>query len=79
MPGREIRGGDLDAAPVAVSIAVETTQCGQFEADLLAIPNRSTFLLSFGSVHRSERNGEAPVEVFRLGFRGDSVQLDLKS
>lgn len=75
LPGRELRLDDVANAPVAVSITIETTQCGQFEADLLGIPNRSTFLLTFGSLRRAGKTHLAPVEVFRLGFRGDSVQL----
>lgn len=74
-PGCELRADDLVGPPVVVSVTVETTQCGQFEADLLGIPNRATFLLTFGFVRAADGDGQPPIEVFRLGFRGDSVQL----
>jgi GntR family transcriptional regulator len=79
VPGRVLRAEPADDTAVDVSITVETTQCGPFEADLLGIPNRSTFLLTFGSVRAADDATAPPVEVFRLGFRGDSVQLVLRS
>jgi GntR family transcriptional regulator len=76
---REIRAADVEDRDVEVALTVETTQCGQFEADLLGIPNRSMFLLTFASVHEANQTGAPPVEVFRLGFRGDTVQLSLRT
>ncbi|HEX5147165.1 MAG TPA: GntR family transcriptional regulator, partial [Conexibacter sp.] len=42
-------------------LSVEVTQCGQFEADLLGIPNRSPLLLTFLSLrHRHARAARRP-------------------
>lgn len=75
VPGRQLRPEIIDDMAVVVSLTVETTQCGPFEAELLGIPNRTAFLLTFGSVRSADHPEETPIEVFRLGFRGDSVQL----
>jgi DNA-binding GntR family transcriptional regulator len=67
--GRPVAGLELEDT----QISLETTQCGQFEADLLGIPNRSTLLLTVSVVHAGGR----PFEVMRYGYRGDIVQLRL--
>jgi len=62
-----------------VELSVETTQCGRFEADLLGIPTRSTFLLTL-ALQRGTRSGHTgAVEFTRLGYRGDIVQLRLRT
>lgn len=65
--GRPLAGLELGEA----RISVETTQCGQFEADLLGIPHRSTLLLTVSVVYA----GGKPFEVMRYGYRGDIVQI----
>lgn len=40
VPGRVQRAEPADDRAVDVSITVDTTHCGPFEADLLGIPNR---------------------------------------
>lgn len=77
-------GRDVEAGPISsrlglelldAEISVETTQCGQFEADLLGLPSRSTLLLTL-SIQYCRLGGERrAVEVTRLGYRGDAVQL----
>jgi GntR family transcriptional regulator len=59
------------------SISLETTQCGQFEADLLGIPYRATLLLTLAVIHAAAHTEPRPFEVVRLGYRGDIVQLNL--
>lgn len=56
-------------------LSVETTECGRYEADLLGVAVRTTLMVTV-SVHRAELpGGERVLEVMRLGFRGDRVQL----
>ena len=59
------------------SISFETTQCGQFEADLLGIPYRGTLLLTLAVINAGTPSDLRPFEVVRLGYRGDVVQLAL--
>ena len=68
--GRGVAGLDLEDT----DISLEITQCGQFEADLLGIPNRATLLLTVAAVNAGGR----PFEVMRYGYRGDIVQLRLR-
>jgi GntR family transcriptional regulator len=63
----------------STSISLETTQCGQFEADLLGIPHRGTLLLTFAVVRASFGDAMRPYEVVRLGYRGDIVQLNIEA
>jgi GntR family transcriptional regulator len=74
--GSALRGGPtVEGLELGdTEISVETTQCGQFEADLLGIANRSTLLLTVSVVHAGGR----PFEVMRYGYRGDIVQLRLR-
>lgn len=56
-------------------VSIETTTCGRYEADLLGIAHHSTLMVTV-SVHRAAMgDGERPLEVMRLGFVGDRVQL----
>ena len=61
-----------------VELSVETTQCGQFEADLLGIPTRSTFLLTLALQTGTSTGHTGAIEFTRLGYRGDIVQLQLR-
>ena len=57
--GRPVAGLELEDT----QISLETTQCGQFEADLLGIPNRSTLLLTVSLVHAGGRPFEDIVQL----------------
>lgn len=54
-------------------VSIETTSCGRFEAERLGVPDRSTLMVTV-SVHHGAADGR-PLEVSRLGYRGDRVQL----
>jgi GntR family transcriptional regulator len=54
-------------------VSIETTSCGRFEAERRGIADRSTLMVTV-SVHHDAGNGR-PLEVSRLGYRGDRVQL----
>lgn len=77
--GRDVDPGQDSSQPelelLDAEISVETTQCGQFEADLLGLPNRSTLLLTLSIQHCRLDGERRAVEVTRLGYRGDAVQL----
>ena len=78
LPGREIKPQTVAGLRLGAStLSLETTQCGQFEADLLGIPHRGTLLLTFAVVQASRGDTLHPFEVVRLGFRGDTVQVVL--
>ena len=72
-----------DGAPVRdlvlgeADLSIETTQCGQFEADLLGIPGRSTLILTLALQHGNLAGEPRPIEYTRLGYRGDVIQLKL--
>ncbi|UUY04517.1 GntR family transcriptional regulator [Svornostia abyssi] len=56
-------------------ISVETTACGRYEANLLGIPDGATLMVTV-SVHEADMpDGRRPLEVMRLGYPGDRVQL----
>lgn len=59
-------------------LAIETSQCGQFEADRFAIPHRSAVFLVFCTEYRRTPNGTAPFEVARVEYRGDIMQFRLE-
>jgi DNA-binding GntR family transcriptional regulator len=66
--------GDLPALGSA-EVSVETTECGRYEADQLGVGERSTLMVTM-SVHTAVIDGaERPIEVTRLGYVGDLVQL----
>jgi GntR family transcriptional regulator len=75
---RTLRPRILEGLEVGeMSMSLETTQCGRFEADLLGIPHRGTLLLTFAVVQASRGGPMRPFEVVRLGYRGDIVQLNV--
>jgi GntR family transcriptional regulator len=78
-PGRDI--AIVDPIPVdrpaltSAEVSIETTECGRYEADQLGVRERSTLMVTV-SVHTAVVGGaERPVEVTRLGYVGDRVQL----
>lgn len=57
--------------------SVETSQCGQFEADRFGVPHRTSVFLALCTEYRKEPGGTSPFEVARVEYRGDLVQLRL--
>jgi GntR family transcriptional regulator len=79
LPGREIAiAGPIPVAQPSLGpaeVSVETTECGRYEADQLGVAERSTLMVTV-SVHPAVIDGvERPIEVTRLGYVGDRVQL----
>lgn len=62
-------------------VAIETSQCGQFEADCFGIPERAAVFLVLCQEFRVTARGAVPFEVARVEYRGDRLQfrLDLSS
>ncbi|MEI6793394.1 MAG: GntR family transcriptional regulator [Actinomycetes bacterium] len=62
-------------------VSIETSQCGQFEADCFGIPERAAVFLVLCQEFRTTSRGAVPFEVARVEYRGDRLQfrLDLSS
>ena len=60
------------------SLSIETSQCGQFEADRFGIPPRSAVFLVLCTELRETQDGPRPFEVARLEYRGDLLQFRLE-
>jgi GntR family transcriptional regulator len=61
------------------SLTIETSQCGQFEADRFGIPHRSAVFLVLSTELRRAGGGVVPFEVARIEYRGDMLQLRLEA
>jgi GntR family transcriptional regulator len=59
-------------------LAIETSQCGQFEADRFGIPHRSAVFLVLCTEHCLAPEGTQPFEVARVEYRGDIMQFRLE-
>jgi len=59
-------------------LSIETSQCGQFEADRFGIPHRSAVFLVLCTEYRRSDDGTAPFEVARVEYRGDIMQFRLE-
>jgi GntR family transcriptional regulator len=59
-------------------VSIETSQCGQFEADRFGIPHRSPVFLVLCTEHRRTQGGTRPFEVARVEYRGDVLQFRLE-
>lgn len=59
-------------------VAIETSQCGQFEADRFGIPHRSAVFLVLSTEYRTLSDAAVPFEVARAEYRGDLLQLRLE-
>jgi GntR family transcriptional regulator len=59
-------------------VSIETSQCGQFEADRFGIPHRSPVFLVLCTEHRRTPEGTRPFEVARVEYRGDVLQFRLE-
>jgi GntR family transcriptional regulator len=60
------------------SLSIETSQCGQFEADRFGIPHRSAVFLVLCTELRRAPEGSVPFEVARVEYRGDLLQFRLE-
>lgn len=69
------RGVSLDRS----QIMVETSQCGQFEADRFDIPHRSPVFLVLCTEYCRSDGEIRPFEVVRAEYRGDNVRLQIES
>lgn len=59
-------------------VSIETSQCGQFEADRFGVPHRTAVFLALCTEYRETADGPVPFEVARVEYRGDLVQLRLE-
>jgi GntR family transcriptional regulator len=81
-PGRNVPG-DLALAAHGIElaharIAVETSQCGQFEADRFGIPHRAAVFLAVCTEYRRDGSATRPFEVARVEYRGDLLRFRLE-
>ena len=58
-------------------LSIETSQCGQFEADRFGIPRRSAVFLVLCTEFASRDEDARPFEVARVEYRGDILQFRL--
>jgi GntR family transcriptional regulator len=75
--------GDLVLADHGIELArstlsIETSQCGQFEADRFGIPPRSAVFLVLCTEFRRDGEDSTPFEVARVEYRGDLLQFRLE-
>lgn len=59
-------------------LSIETSQCGQFEADRFGIPHRSSVFLVLCTEFEQRSDGPWPFEVARVEYRGDLLQFRLE-
>ena len=74
---------DLTIAAHGVELAharvvVETSQCGQFEADRFGIPHRAAVFLAGCTEFCREGAATRPFEVARVEYRGDLLRFRLE-
>lgn len=61
-------------------VVIETSQCGQFEADRFGIPVRTAVFLVLSHEYQHTPDGRVrPFEVARVEYRGDIVQFRMES
>lgn len=60
------------------TLSIETSQCGQFEADRFGVPHRSAVFLVLCTEFRRDGDGTSPFEVARVEYRGDLLQFRLE-
>lgn len=75
-PGLVLADQDVELAHSEVKI--ETSQCGQFEADRFGIAVRSAVFLVLCTEYRRDGDAVRPFEVARVEYRGDVVQFQLE-
>ena len=81
-PGRNVPG-DLTLGPHGIElaharVAIETSQCGQFEADRFGIPHRAAVFLAVCTEYRRDGAETRPFEVARVEYRGDLLRFRLE-
>jgi GntR family transcriptional regulator len=80
-PGRALDAsvvlGDHGVDLAHSRVAIETSQCGQFEADRFGIPNRAAVFLVLATEYRRDGDKTVPYEVARVEYRGDLLQFRL--
>jgi GntR family transcriptional regulator len=81
-PGRVVPAGlvlsDHGIELAQARIAVETSQCGQFEADRFGIPHRAAVFLAVCTEFRRDGDATRPFEVARVEYRGDLLRFRLE-
>lgn len=70
--------GDYGVALAHSELSIETSQCGQFEADRFGIPHRSSVFLVLCTEFQRTGDGPRPFEVARVEYRGDLLQFRLE-
>jgi GntR family transcriptional regulator len=70
--------GDHGVELARSSLSIETSQCGQFEADRFGIAHRSAVFLVLCTEMRRTDAGSEPFEVARIEYRGDLLQFRLE-
>jgi GntR family transcriptional regulator len=75
---RDLALGDHGVELARSSLSIETSQCGQFEADRFGIPPRSAVFLVLCTEMRRAGDGSQPFEVARIEYRGDLLQFRLE-
>jgi GntR family transcriptional regulator len=69
---------DHDTELARSTLSIETSQCGQFEADRFGIPHRSAVFLVLCTEFRRGPEGAKPFEIARVEYRGDLLQFRLE-
>jgi GntR family transcriptional regulator len=59
-------------------VSIETSQCGQFEADRFGIPHRSAVFLVLCTEFARDGDDARPFEVARVEYRGDLLQFRME-
>jgi GntR family transcriptional regulator len=75
---RELVLADHGIELTGSSLSIETSQCGQFEADFFGIPHRSAVFLVLSTELSRIGDRVVPFEVARVEYRGDMLQLRLE-
>ena len=70
--------GDYGVELAHSELSIETSQCGQFEADRFGIPHRSSVFLVLCTEFQETADGPWPFEVARVEYRGDLLQFRLE-
>lgn len=75
---RELVLADHGIELTGSSLSIETSQCGQFEADFFGVPHRSAVFLVLSTELSRIGDRVVPFEVARVEYRGDLLQLRLE-
>ena len=70
--------GDHGVVLAHSQLSIETSQCGQFEADRFGVPHRSAVFLVLCTEFEQTQDGPWPFEVARVEYRGDLLQFRLE-